>query len=97
VTVEELAKLWPSCAWQRFRLLEGHKGPLVADFLVLRALLPLDRLPGPEVWVVIRRKVSGEDSEPEWKFYLSNAPLETPLSTFVRVSGMRLPNRDLFC
>jgi hypothetical protein len=24
----------------------GHKGPLVADFLVLRAILPLDRLPG---------------------------------------------------
>jgi hypothetical protein len=46
----------------------SRKGPLVADFLVLRAVLPLDRLPGPEVWVVIRRKVSGEASEPEWKF-----------------------------
>src|SRR5260370_392856 len=68
VTVEELARQWPSSAWQRFRLLEGHKGPLVADFLVLRAVLPLDRLPGPEVWVVIRRKVSGEAEEPEWKF-----------------------------
>jgi hypothetical protein len=97
VAVEDLAKQWPSSAWQRYRLLEGHKGPLVADFLVLRAVLPLDRLPGPEVWVVIRRKVSGEASEPEWKFYLSNAPIETPLSTFVRVSGMRLPDRDLFC
>ena len=40
---------------------------------------------------MIRRKVSGEASEPEWKFYLGNAPLETPLSTFVRVSGMRWP------
>jgi SRSO17 transposase len=96
VTVEELAKQWPSSAWQRFRLLEGHKGPLVADFLVLRAVLPLDRLPGSEAWVVIRRKVSGEASEPEWKFYLSNAPIETPLSTFVRVSGMRWPIETCF-
>ncbi len=96
VPVEELAKQWPSSAWQRFRLLEGHKGPLVADFLVLRAVLPLDRLPGPEVWVVIRRKVSGEASEPEWKFYLSNAPIQTPLSTFVRVSGMRWPIETCF-
>src|SRR5260221_5923217 len=64
--MEELAQQWPSSAWQRFRLLEGHKGPLVADFLALRAVLPLDRLPGPEVWVVIRRKVSGEAEEPEW-------------------------------
>jgi len=66
--------------------------PLVADFLVL----PLDRLPGQEIWVVIRCKVSGEASEPEWKFYLSNAPLETKLATFVRVSGMRWPIETCF-
>jgi SRSO17 transposase len=97
VPLEDLAKQWPSSAWQRFRLLEAHKGPLVADFLVLRAVFPLDRLPGPEVWVVIGRKVSGEASaEPEGKFYLSNAPIETPLSTFVRVSGMRWPIETCF-
>jgi len=96
VTVEDLARQWPASHWQRFRLLEGHKGPLVADFLMLRAILPLDRLPGPEVWVVIRRKVSGSPEEPEWKFYLSNAPLETPLATFVRVSGMRWPIETCF-
>jgi SRSO17 transposase len=96
VPLEEVAKQWPGSAWQRFRLLEGHKGPLVADFLVLRAVLPLDRLPGPELWVVIRRKVSGSAEEPEWKFYLSNAPLETPLATLARVSGMRWPIETCF-
>ncbi len=96
VAVEELARQWPSSAWQRYRLLEGHKGPLVADFLALRAVLPFDRLPGPEVWVVIRRKVSGSAEEPEWKFYLSNAPIETPLTIFVRVSGMRWPIETCF-
>ncbi len=94
--LEELAQQWPASAWQRYRLLEGHKGPLVADFLALRAVLPLDRLPGPEVWVIIRRKVSSSAEEPEWKFYLSNAPLETELSTFVRVSGMRWPIETCF-
>lgn len=29
-------------------------------------------------------------------FYLSNAPLETPLSTFVRVSGMHWPIETCF-
>jgi SRSO17 transposase len=96
VPLEDLAKAWPASAWQRFRLLEGHKGPLVADFLLLRAVLPRDRLPGPELWVVIRRKVSGPEDVPEWKFYLSNAPLETLLSTFVRVSGMRWPIETCF-
>ena len=28
VPVEDLAKQWPASCWQRFRLLEGHKGPL---------------------------------------------------------------------
>lgn len=96
VAVEELARQWPASAWHRFRLLEGHKGPLVADFLVLRAILPQDRLPGPEIWVVIRRKVSGSAEEPEWKFYFSNAPLGTSLATFVRVSGMRWPIETCF-
>ncbi len=96
VSLEELAKQWPASRWQRFRLLEGHKGPLVVDFLALRAVLPLDRLPGPEVWVVIRRKVSGSAEEPEWKFYVSNAPIETPVTTFVRVSGMRWPIETCF-
>jgi SRSO17 transposase len=96
VPLEDLAKTWPASAWQRFRLLEGHKGPLVADFLALRAVLPRDRLPGPELWVVIRRKVSGPEDVPEWKFYLSNAPLGTPLATFVRVSGMRWPIETCF-
>jgi DDE superfamily endonuclease len=89
VPLEELARQWPAAAGPRYRLVEGHKGPRVAEFLMLGAVLPLDRLPGPEVWVVIRRKVSGSTEEPEWKFYLSNAPMETSLSTFVRVSGMR--------
>jgi hypothetical protein len=65
-------KIWRSSGllhdFQRFRLLEGHKGPLVADFLVLHAILPFDRLPGLEIWVVIRRKVSSSPEEPEWKF-----------------------------
>ena len=46
--------------------------------------------------MVIRRKVSGSTEEPEWKFYLSNAPMETSLSTFVRVSGMRWPIETCF-
>ncbi len=39
---------------------------------------------------------SGSAEEPEWKFYLSNALLETPLATFVRVSGMRWPIETCF-
>jgi len=44
-----------------------------------------DVLPGPDVWLVLRRN----PETGERKTYLSNTPAETPPTTLVRVSGMR--------
>jgi SRSO17 transposase len=96
VRVDAIAQQWPAGAWHRYRLLEGAKGPLVADLLALRVVSGRDKLPGPEVWVVIRRKVSGPTAVPEWKYYLSNAPPQTLLEAFARVSGMRWPIETCF-
>jgi SRSO17 transposase len=89
----------PPQRWQRYRILEGRKGPIVADFVALRAVASRsgyrESLPGPEVWVLLRRAVpSGEQApgradDPELKYYLSNAPAETPLVALIRVCGMR--------
>ncbi len=90
--IEQIAAALPPAAWQRCRLLEGSKGPLVADFAALRAVAVRDRLPGPEVWLLLRRPLQDPASpgkEPELKFYLSCAPPDTPLAELVRVSGMR--------
>jgi SRSO17 transposase len=89
------AKL-PAKRWKRYRIVEGSKGPLVADFLAFRALAVRDGLPGPQVWVLVRRKVSGASDGPELKFYLSNAPIDTPLGELVRVSGLRWPIESCF-
>jgi len=78
--------------WSRHTIKEGSKGPIVADFAALRVVAVRDRLPGPEVWLVLRRGVvSGE-----LKTYLSNAPAGTPLETLVRLSGMRWPIETCF-
>ena len=50
-------------------------------------------LPGPEVWLVIRRNV---DNPAELKFYFSNAPVDIPLLELVRISGMRWPIEIIF-
>ena len=50
-------------------------------------------LPGPEVWLIIRRNL---DDPTEVKFYFSNAPANTPLIDFVRISGMRWPIETIF-
>lgn len=93
---EQLIRQWPARAWKRYRVLEGHKGPLVAEFLALRVLAVRDGLPGPEVWLVMRHKIRGAEDVPEWKFYLSNAPAQTSLTELVRVIGMRWPIERCF-
>jgi len=86
----------PAGAGRRYRVLEGSKGPLVADFVAVRAVAVRAKLPGPEVWVLLRRKVSASDDGPALKVYLSNAPADTPLAALVRVCGMRWPIESCF-
>ncbi|MGQ9677653.1 MAG: IS701 family transposase [Chloroflexota bacterium] len=88
VRVDQLAKELPSVRWTRFAIKEGAKGPMVAEFAFVRAVAIRDDLPGPAVWVVLRRSL-GEKQE--LKFYLSNAAEETPQEEFVRIAGMRWP------
>ncbi len=98
VRVDTLLAQLPDNAWQRYRIFEGSKGPLVADFAALRAVTTRHAMPGPEVWVLFRRAVGGSELgvEPEVKIYLSNAPVDTPLAELVRVSGMRWPVESCF-
>lgn len=97
VPVEILAGQVARRRWQRYRLVEGRKGPIVADFVALRALASRkgyrEGVPGPAVWVLIRRPVllPGQTKLPELKYYLSNAPADTPLTELIRVCGMRWP------
>jgi hypothetical protein len=59
----------------------------------LRITESLGNLPAPEVWLIIRRNL---DDLIEVKFYFSNAPADTPLIEFVRISGMRWPIEIIF-
>lgn len=96
VALDAYAAQIPPARWQRYRVLEGSKGPLVADFAAVRVVAVRDKLPGPEVWAVCRRTVAGPGEEAELKVYLSCAPADTPLATLVRVSGMRWPIEACF-
>jgi SRSO17 transposase len=94
--LDQYAAQIPPERWQRYRVLEGSKGPLVADFVALRAVAVREKLPGPEVWVLFRRKVDEASADPDLKVYLSCAPADTPLDELVRVSGMRWPIEACF-
>jgi SRSO17 transposase len=93
VQVKELASGIPRDGWSRATIKEGSKGPIVCDFAFLRLTESRKNLPGPEVWLIIRRNVEDPSLI---KFYFSNAPTDTPVTEFIRLSGMRWPIETTF-
>jgi SRSO17 transposase len=63
-----------------------HKGPIASECARRRVTLCQDGLPHRPVWLVIKRTLG---AEPVYSYYISNAPVSTPLGTFVWLSGLR--------
>jgi SRSO17 transposase len=91
--VDELTRRIPHQAWTRAVVKEGSKGPIVCEFAFLRVTEARGGLPGPEVWLIVRRNLVNPT---EVKFYLSNAPADIHWSELVRLSGMRWPIETIF-
>jgi SRSO17 transposase len=91
--VNQLAAGIPKEGWTRATIKEGSKGPIICDFAFLRLTESRKNLPGPEVWLIIRRNL---DDPSVIKYYFSNAPATTPVIEFVRISGMRWPIETIF-
>jgi SRSO17 transposase len=85
-TVAALATRLPASSWYRRQVSEGTKGPIMYAFARQRVTLCKDGLPERTVWLVIKRR---EGPEPSYTYYISNAPVSTPLRTFVWLSGLR--------
>lgn len=55
--VKDLLTLLPKAAWTRATLKEGSQGSIVCDFAFLRVVEARRGLPGPDLWLVIRRNL----------------------------------------
>ena len=84
-TMGERSAELPAEAWQEIAVAEGSQGPRSYEFSAQRVRATKRRKPGEEVWAVYRRNLDG--SEP--RYYLSNAPEDTPLETLAYVGGSR--------
>ena len=91
-TVLAVATALPAAGWTRQTIKEGSQGPRGAEFATLRVVAVRDALPGPDVWLVLRRHVETG----ELKVDLCNAPVDLALETRVRMSGMRWPIETCF-
>jgi SRSO17 transposase len=84
-SVAAVAASLPPTAWQDLTVAEGAQGPRTYQFVALRVWESRDGLPGRACWLLLRRNLDG--SAP--RYYLSNAPADTPLLTLAQVAAAR--------
>ena len=85
-TVDKVAAAWPGTHWERLQVAAGEKGPLVYDWARQRVIETQDGLPGKTVWLLARRSLTDPT---DIAYYLSNAPLKTPLLKLAQVATTR--------
>ena len=84
-TMTERSDELPEEAWREITVAEGSQGPRSYLFSAQRVCPTSRRKPGEIHWAVYRRNL--DSSEP--RYYLSNAPEDTPLETLAYVGGSR--------
>lgn len=85
-TFRSLAQNINNFFWYRRKVSEGTKGPIMYEFTRKRVVLSKNGLPYKTVWLIIKRTL-GDD--PTYYYYISNAPKDIKLKTFVWLSGTR--------
>lgn len=72
--------------WRRIDVRDGEKGPLVIEAVACRVQTKIQRrlMKYEETLVILRSR--DQDGVTKYDYYLSNAPAETPLEEFARVS-----------
>ena len=84
--VRYLAKNINDYFWYKRKVSEGTKGSIEYEFTKRHVVLAKNGLPDKNVWLVIKRTVG---PDPEYSYYISNAPVSARLSIFVWLSGLR--------
>lgn len=93
-TAARIAAALPASAWQRIAVADGTTGPRVYDWAVVRIAPGEHGWPSQaEHWLLVRRSLADPT---ERAYYLSNAPIRTPLGTLARVAGWRWPIEQCF-
>lgn len=92
-TVAEIAAQLPEDAWSLHALKEGAKGFIIAEMALCRMVSVRNELPGPPVWLVLRRSTSDPG---DLHAFLCNAPEDTPHEAMIRVCALRWPIETMF-
>jgi SRSO17 transposase len=86
IPVKEVVASWPESRWRSLAVAEGEKGLITYDWACQRIVESRNGLPGPDAWLVARRSLSDPT---DIAYYLSNAPVDTPLLKLAQVASTR--------
>ncbi len=86
ISFETLAMNTNNYFWYRRKVSEGTKGPIKYEFTRRCVVLSKNGLPRKTVWLIIKRTLG---NNPTYSYYISNAPENAKLKTFVWLSGLR--------
>jgi len=85
-TVKEVVASWLESGWQKLTVAEGEKGLITYAWACQRVVESRNGLPGPDAWLVARRSLRDPT---DIAYYLSNAPVKTPLFKLAQVASTR--------
>jgi SRSO17 transposase len=78
--------------WRKYHVKETDKGPVVWEVRAARFFPWEDQAAGEKIWLIVARNVL----DGEVKYFFSNAPAETPLTTLLRIAFSRWVIERLF-
>ena len=93
LTVAAIAAQLPKDAWSLHALKEGAKGFIIAEIAIRRMVSVRDGLPGPSVWLILRRSTSNPD---DYHAFLCNAPEDITHEAMIQVCALRWPIETMF-
>jgi SRSO17 transposase len=94
--VDDLARYSPVFyrqAWEPFRIKDTQKGPVVWEARFATFYISHEGVPGRPVWLIVARNVLDPH---EVKYFVCNAPLNTPRPQMLRVAFARYPIERCF-
>jgi SRSO17 transposase len=84
--VSQIVAAFPSRVWKRLSVVEGEKGPIFYHWARVPVVESRDQLPGPDVWLLVRRSISDPK---QIAYYLAYAPAGTSFQELIRVASSR--------
>ena len=91
ITLDQLINSVPDHTWEQFCFRMSEKGLIWHEWAAFRVIMPKDT--SDQQWLLVQRTLN---DQPEYTFYLSNAPVDTSLVTLATVAVSRHPIEELF-